>query len=61
MNNTTCKIKNGKETKNEANNEILRLETNTSGKAVKIILLSSESKKSSNKGLVRIPPTKEAL
>ena len=54
-------MKKGNENRKEANNEILRFETKTSGKAVNIILLSPESRNKSNKGFVRIPPTIEAL
>jgi hypothetical protein len=43
-------IKNGKETIKDANKEILKFETKTSGKAVKIILLFSVLLKRSNKG-----------
>ena len=54
-------IKKGIEIIKEANNDIFRLDTKTSGNPVKIILLLSESTNNLNKGLERSSPKREAL
>ena len=53
--------KKGTENKNDANKAIFILETNTSGKAVKIILLFWEPSKANIKGFVNISLTKLTL
>ena len=49
-------IRTGVETKKDANKEILRFDTNTSGREVKIILWFGESTNNENNGLVKISP-----
>ena len=61
INNTTCKIKKGKEIKNAANKASFKFEMKISGRAVKIILLFSKSVNKLISGFERILPTKEAL
>ena len=58
---TIWTIKKGIERIKDANNDIFKLDTKTSGNPVKIILLSSTSTSNLNKGLDRISPKKEAL
>ena len=53
---TIWTIKKGIETIKDANNDIFKLETKTSGNPVKIILFSSESTSNLNKGLERSSP-----
>ena len=50
-------MKNGKENKKAANNEILRLDIKTSGNPVKIILFSFEFSERLNNGLISILAT----
>ena len=49
-------ISTGVETKKDANKEIFRFDTKTSGKEVKIILWFGESTNNENSGLVKISP-----
>ena len=58
---TIWTIKKGIEIIKDANNDIFRFETKTSGNPVKIILFSSESTSNLNKGLERSSPKWEAL
>lgn len=61
INKISCINKKGKAKINDANNDIFRLDKKTSGKAVKIILLSSSSFNKSKRGCDRNSPMIEAL
>ena len=56
INKISWMISTGVETKKDANKEILRFDTNTSGREVKIILWFGESTNNENNGLVKISP-----
>ena len=56
MKSTIWTIKKGIERIKDANNDIFKLDTKTSGNPVKIILLSPESTSNLNKGLERSSP-----